>query len=71
MEPAITSIVNAYVRGGNRRALQELWRIRTNLKLKILALPGGYDSTKFIAILDGEMAIIEAGIDKLSPPAAA
>jgi hypothetical protein len=43
MEPAITSIVNTYVRYGNRRALQELWRIRTNLKLKIQALPGYYD----------------------------
>jgi hypothetical protein len=71
MEPAIASIVNAYVRGGNRRALQELWRLRTNLKLRILALPGGYDSSEFIAKLDVEMAIIEAGIDRLSPSAAA
>jgi hypothetical protein len=71
MEPAIASIVNAYVRGGNRRALQELWRLRSNLKLKILALPGDYDASEFIAKLDSEMAIIETGIDKLSPSAAA
>ena len=72
MEPAITSIVNTHVRYGNRRALQELWRIRTNLKLKIQALPGGYyDLGQLLATLNSEMAIIEAGIGKLSPSAAA
>ena len=71
MEPAITSIVNTYVRYGNRRALQELWRIRTNLKLKIQALPGYYDLGQLLATLNSEMVIIEAGIEKLSPSAAA
>ena len=71
MEPAITSIVNAYVRGGNRRALQELWRIRANLKAKILTLPDRYDPGQLLTTLDSEMVIIEAGINKLSPSARA
>jgi hypothetical protein len=71
MEPAIASIVNVYVRGGNRRALQELWRTRSNLKIKILNLPGGYNPSALISTLNSEMIIIEAGIDKLSPSAVA
>jgi hypothetical protein len=69
MEPAITSVVNTCVRGGNRRALLELWTIRSHLKVEILALPGSYDPSQFLAKLDSEMAIIEAGIEKLSPTA--
>ena len=67
MEPGITSIVNTCVHGGNRRALLELWTIRSHLKVEILALPGSYDPSQFLAKLDSEMAIIEAGIEKLSP----
>ena len=69
MEPAITSIVNVYVRGGNRRALQELWRVWSNLRVKMLDLPGGYDPSQLVTKLDSEMTIIEAGIDRLSPTA--
>jgi hypothetical protein len=69
MEPAITSIVNTFVRGGNRQALLELWTIRSHLKVEILALPGSYDPSQFLAKLDSELAIIEAGIEKLSPTA--
>jgi hypothetical protein len=39
------------------------------LKVEILALPGSYDPSQFLAKLDSEMAIIEAGIEKLSPTA--
>ena len=66
MEPAITSIVNTYVRVGNRRALQELWRVWSNLRVRMLELPGGYDPSQLVAKLDSEMTIIEAGIDRLS-----
>jgi hypothetical protein len=69
MEPAITSIVNTYVCGGNRRALLELWTIRSHLKVEILALPGSHDPSQFFAKLDSEMAIIKAGIEKLNPTA--
>jgi hypothetical protein len=71
MEPAITSIVNTYVRVGNRRALQELWRVWSNLRVKMLELPSGYDPGQLVAKLNSEMTIIEAGIDKLSPTAVA
>jgi hypothetical protein len=71
MEPAITSIVNTYVRVGKRRALQELWRVWSNLKVKMLELPDGYDPSQFIAKLDSEVTIIVAGIDKLIPTAMA
>ena len=70
MEPAIRSIVDRYVRGGNRAALLELWTIRSHLKVEILSLPGNYDPSQFLATLDSEMTIIEAGIEKLSPAAA-
>jgi hypothetical protein len=69
MEPAITSIVNVFVRGGNRRALLELWAVRSHLKVEISALPGSHDPSQFLAKLDSELAIIEAGIEKLSPAA--
>ena len=65
MEPAITSIVNTFVRCGNRQALLQLWTIRSHLKVEILALPGSYDPRQF-AKLDSEMAIIEAGLEKLN-----
>jgi hypothetical protein len=69
MEPGITSIVNMFVRGGNRRGLLELWTIRSHLKVEILALPGNDDPGQFLAKLESEMAVIETGIKKLSPAA--
>ena len=68
MESEITSIVDAFVRGGNRQSLLELWTTRSHLKVEILALPGNDDPGQFLARLDSEMAIIEAGIERLSPP---
>jgi hypothetical protein len=71
MELAITSIVNTYVRYGNLGALHELWRIRNNLKIRMLELPGGYDPGQLMAKLNSEIAVIETGIEKLSPAAGA
>ena len=71
MQPAITSIVNTYVRFGNRSALHELWRFRSSLKVKLLLLAGNGDPSRLLAQLDDEITIIEAGIAELSPAAAA
>jgi hypothetical protein len=71
MRPAIASIVDTYVRHGNRPALLELWRIRSNLKGKFETLAGGYDPSMVLGQLEDEMAIIEAGIAKLFSAAAA
>jgi hypothetical protein len=71
MQPAITSIVDTYVRHANRPALLELWRIRNNLKINLETLAVSCDPSKFLAQLEDEMAIIEAGIAKLNTAAAA
>jgi hypothetical protein len=70
MQPAIASIVDTYVRDGNRPALLKLWSFRSTLKGKCEALAGGYDPSMVLGQLDDEMAIIEAGIAKLFSAAA-
>jgi hypothetical protein len=72
MQPAIVSIVDTYVRFGNRQALQEMWRLRSNLRVRVLALDGGpFDPGKIIARYNEEMTVIEAGLARLTPAIAA
>jgi hypothetical protein len=72
MQLAIESIVNTYVRYGNRAALQELWRIRNNLKIRLLPLASsGFDPGRTVAKCEEELAVIEAGLAKLTLAAAA
>jgi hypothetical protein len=64
MQPAIQSIVDVYVRYGNRRALDNLWVHREKLLAGLKPIIGGpYDLTKPIA---DEIAIIESGLAKLN-----
>ena len=71
MEPAIRSIVDAYVRLRNRKALDDLRAHRGRLTAELKSLPGAYDASKMIAQLDNEIAIIEAGLSLLNTAAAA
>jgi hypothetical protein len=71
MEPAIRSIVDVHVRFRNRRALDELRAHRRKLIAELRLLAGGYDISKPIAQMQDEIAIIEAGLSKLSGAAAA
>jgi hypothetical protein len=70
MEP-IGSIVAAYVRLRNRKALEDLRAHRGRLTAELKLLPSPYDAIKTIAQLDNEIAIIEAGLSLLNTAAAA
>jgi len=70
MEP-IGSIVAAYVRLRNRKALDDLRAHRGRLTAELESLPGPYDASKMIAQLDNEIAIIDAGLSLLDTAAAA
>jgi hypothetical protein len=70
MEP-IGSIVAAYVRLRNRKALDDLRAHRGRLTAELKSLPGPYDASKVIAQLDNEIAIIDAGLSLLDTAAAA
>ena len=70
MEP-IESIVAAYVRLRDRKALDDLRAHRGSLTAKLKSLPGPYDASKVIAQLDNEIAIIDAGLSLLDTAAAA
>jgi hypothetical protein len=66
MEPAIRTIVDTYVRLGNRRALDDLRASRKRLIAGLMTLGGGYDPSKVIAQFADEIALIEAGLAKLN-----
>jgi hypothetical protein len=70
MEP-IGSIVAAYVRLRNRKALDDLRAHRGRLTAELKSLSGPYDASRVIAQLDNEIAIIEAGLSLLDTAAAA
>jgi len=70
MEP-IQSIVAAYVRLRNRKALDDLRAHWGRLTAELKSLPGPYDASKVIAQLDNEIAIIDAGLSLLDTAAAA
>jgi hypothetical protein len=71
MEPAIRSIVDAYVRLRNRKALDDLRAHRGRLIAELRLLSGGHDTSKPIAQIQDEIAIIEAGLAKLNTATAA
>jgi hypothetical protein len=72
MEPlAIRSIVDANVRLHNRGALDDLRAHRGRLIAELKSLAGAYDTSKPIAQIQDEIAIIEAGLAKLNTAAAA
>jgi hypothetical protein len=70
MEPAIRSIVDANVRLRNRRALDDLRAHRGRLLAGLKTIAGGYDTSKPIAQIENEIAIIDAGLAKLNSAAA-
>jgi hypothetical protein len=65
MSKAIEQIVDAYVRLGNRRALEDL---RTHRQKLAVDLKGraGYDFSLPIDQVEQELAAIEAGLVRLS-----
>ena len=66
MHPAMRNIVDAYVRLGNRKALDDLRASRERLIAGLKMLGGGYDSSKVVAQFADEIALIEAGLAKLN-----
>ena len=71
MKPAFRSIVDAYVSLRNRKALDDLRAHRGRLIAELRLLSGGYDTSKPVALIQDEIAIIEAGLAKLNTAAAA
>ena len=72
MQPAaMRNIVDTYVRYGNRKALDELRAHRERLIAGLKTLTGPYDISKPIALIEDEIAVIEAGLAKLDSAAAA
>jgi hypothetical protein len=69
MQPAIRSIVDIYVRLGNRKALDDLRASRERLIAGLKTLGGGYDPSKVIAQFADEIALIDAGLAKLNKAA--
>jgi hypothetical protein len=71
MSEAIRRIVSAYVKLSNRKALEDLRAYRYRLVTELKSLSGTLDVTSSINQLETEIAIIDAGIAKLRPAAAA
>jgi capsule polysaccharide export protein KpsE/RkpR len=65
MSRAMEQIVDAYVRLGNRRALEDLRMHRQRLAVDLKGR-AGYDFSLPIGQIDQELAVIEAGLDKLN-----
>jgi hypothetical protein len=65
MSKAIEQIVDAYVGLGNRRALEDLRLHRQKLVVDLKAR-AGYDFSLPIEQIDQELALIEAGLDRLN-----
>ena len=65
MSKAIEQIVDAYVRLGNRSALEDLRMHREKLAVDLKGR-AGYDFSLPIGQIDQELAVIEAGLDKLN-----
>jgi hypothetical protein len=68
---AITSIVDTYVRYGDRRGLDNARAHRARLIADLKALEGPFDSTRLITQLEDEVAVIETGLARFRPAAAA
>ena len=70
MQPAIRSIVDTCVRYGDCRALDDLMAHRRRLLAALKTLTGTYDTSKPIAQMEDEIAVIDAGLAKLNSAAA-
>lgn len=71
MSAAMRSIVDTYVRYSNRKALEDLRAHRVGLIASLKTLTGTYDTSKPIAQIEDEIAVIDAGLAKLKTAAAA
>ena len=65
MSRAMEQIVDAYVRLGNRRALEDLRMHRQKLADDLKGR-AGYDFSLPIGQIDQEIAVIEEGLDRLN-----
>lgn len=70
MPSAIEQIVDAYVRLKNRRGLESLMMHRQRLAVDLKGR-SGYDYSLPIRQIDEEIAVIEAGLDRLRTTTAA
>jgi hypothetical protein len=68
---AMESVIDTYVRYGNRRALEDLRAHRGRLIAELKALAGPYDPSYPVAQLEDDIALIEAGLARLNTAAAA
>jgi capsule polysaccharide export protein KpsE/RkpR len=66
MSKAMEQIVDAYVRLNNRRGLEDLRMHRLKLAVVDLKERTGYDFSLPIGQIDQEIAVIEAGLEKLA-----
>ena len=67
MDKAIKQIVDAYVRLQNRNALEDLRTLRQGLLSDLKGRSdSAYDVNGAVRQLDDELAVIEAGLQKLS-----
>ena len=72
MQPPIQSIVAAYVRHGNRKALDQMLAHRGKLIAGLwTVMSGPYDVSGAIAEIENDIAVIEAGLMRLSNATAA
>jgi hypothetical protein len=63
---AIEGIVDAYVMLGDRQALEDLRMHRRKLALDLKGRRGSYDFSLPLGQIDEEIAIIEAGLERLN-----
>ena len=66
MTKAIEKIVDAYVRLGNQRALENLRMHRRKLAVDLKGNVGLYDFSLPLGQIDKEIAAIEAGLERLN-----
>jgi hypothetical protein len=65
MKTAIEQIADVYIRLNNRRALEDLRMHRQRLAVD-LKLRTGYDFSSPIGQIEDEIAVIEAGLERLN-----
>jgi hypothetical protein len=65
MKTAIEQITDVYIRLNNRRALEDLRMHRQRLAVD-LKLRTGYDFSSPIGQIEDEIAVIEAGLERLN-----
>jgi hypothetical protein len=66
MSHAIKLIVDGYVRLNDRQALEDVLGHRRQLGKQLKESPPGVDLSGPIELIDAEIAVIEAGLQRLS-----